>query len=229
MRSEAQLRQLQSARAARRASPTASAKQSTSMKRRWQEKPEAWGKARIASQTPEARAKRANSLRRPLETRFWSKVSPEPNSGCWLWLGSAHRLGYGQLRVEGRAVLATHVSLQLAGRPRPFPEACARHKCDNPNCVNPDYLEWGTLKDNTQDSIKRGRANLEGLKLGHARMQASKAERPWLACEQCGKPHQPERWQLRKNKNFFCSAPCSIAWQKATYTGRPISSWSGVP
>ena len=25
---------------------------------------------------------------RPAEERFWEKVSPEPNSGCWLWTGA---------------------------------------------------------------------------------------------------------------------------------------------
>lgn len=33
-----------------------------------------------------------------------------------------------------------------------------RHKCDNPPCINPDHLEPGTVYENVQDSIKRGRA-----------------------------------------------------------------------
>lgn len=34
-----------------------------------------------------------------------------------------------------------------------------RHKCDNRRCINPDHLEIGTHKDNTQDARKRGRLN----------------------------------------------------------------------
>ena len=110
-----------------------------------------------ASHTPEANAKRAESLRRPLNVRFWRYVSPEPNSGCWLWIGSCDSRHYGQLRVDDRLRFATHISLILEGRPRPFPDACAMHKCDNPNCVNPDHLRWGTRKENQQDMAVKGR------------------------------------------------------------------------
>lgn len=55
-----------------------------------------------------------------------------------------------------RTGLATHISLALAGRPRPG-DAHACHTCDNPQCVNPAHLWWGTLTDNNRDMHAKGR------------------------------------------------------------------------
>ena len=54
-----------------------------------------------------------------------------------------------------------------------------------------------------------------------------KAARPEVPCDQCGVKHKPTTTQMRNNKHFFCSCDCSVIWQKANYTGRPISSWRG--
>lgn len=124
---------------------------------------------RDAVSTPEARAKKRLSSTIPIEVRFWRYASPEPNSGCWLWVGSCDTRHYGQLRCVNGLRYATHIAMELDGRPRPFPNACARHKCDNPNCVNPDHLEWGTQADNINDAKVRGRMNLTGLALGRGR------------------------------------------------------------
>ena len=116
--------------------------------------------------SPEARKKAADALRVPVEVRFYKYASPEPNSGCWLWLGSCDTLNYGQLRIDKALRYASHISLELSGRHRSSPEHVARHKCDNPNCVNPDHLEWGTQKQNMGDAIERGRMDMTGLEYG---------------------------------------------------------------
>ena len=164
MRTEAQLRQLEAARANCH-NTEADAMRSEKMKRRMAD-PVNYAKQMAAMHSADARAKAAEANRRPVADRFALYASPEPNTGCWLWSGSCDRRGYGQLRVEGKLRFASHISLELDGRPRPFPDACARHKCDFPPCVNPDHLEWGTRKENTADAIKRGRLNTNGLALG---------------------------------------------------------------
>jgi hypothetical protein len=117
--------------------------------------------------TPSAVHNRAKILGQPhrrknrtMEQRFWDYVSPEPNSGCWLWDGSYDRKGYGQLRIaaEGPGALryATHIALELAGRPVP-PRFQACHRCDVSSCVNPSHLFIGTPQQNTDDMISKGR------------------------------------------------------------------------
>lgn len=108
------------------------------------------------------RAYRKSPKSIPITVRFWKYVSPEPNSGCWLWEGSVDKRGYGQIRSHnsgpGSLRYATHISLEIHDRKLP-PGMNACHKCDIPLCVNPDHLFHGTQKDNSADSWAKGRAS----------------------------------------------------------------------
>jgi hypothetical protein len=44
-----------------------------------------------------------------------------------------------------------------------------RHKCDNPNCINPEHLEQGTPFQNTLDMLERNR-QAKGEKNGSAKL-----------------------------------------------------------
>lgn len=87
---------------------------------------------------------------------FMDKVSPEPNSGCWLWTASLDSRGYGQLTLNGKLFRAHRVSYQMHKGPIPDGlHVC--HACDVPSCCNPDHLFLGTNLENIQDRCKKGR------------------------------------------------------------------------
>jgi hypothetical protein len=97
-----------------------------------------------------------------LSTRFAEKCVPEPNSGCWLWVGPDNGKGYGLLGIRNRPkkirynLLAHRASWTI--HKGDIPEgALVLHKCDVRSCVNPDHLFLGSPKDNTQDMIAKGR------------------------------------------------------------------------
>jgi len=107
--------------------------------------------------TPELRAAVMAAKDRPLEDRLAKFQVKRDANECWGWTGCDNGVGYGYLRINKRLRLATHVALELAGRPQPSPKHFACHHCDNPPCTNPDHLFWGTASDNMRDCIAKGR------------------------------------------------------------------------
>lgn len=94
--------------------------------------------------------------------RFWESFTPEPNTGCWLWLGEYTSAGYGRLggTYQPWGSYAHRFSWLLAhGEELPRGGAFhVRHSCDTPACVNPDHLTLGTAAKNMLDRSVRGRA-----------------------------------------------------------------------
>ena len=92
----------------------------------------------------------------PVE-RFWAQVDRGASGECWLWTGGLGTSGYGVFCTDARRIGAHRYSLNLAVA-CPDPALLACHHCDNPPCVNPAHLYWGTYADNVQDMLDRGRA-----------------------------------------------------------------------
>lgn len=103
--------------------------------------------------------------------RFEALYMPEPNSGCWLWLGPLNGKNdqHGRLRVGDKVLVAHRVSYELTGRVIP-PGLVLDHTCCNPTCVNPDHLEPVTNGENVSRFFRRMTFCLKGL---HPRTQES--------------------------------------------------------
>jgi hypothetical protein len=94
---------------------------------------------------------------RSLEQRIFDYSMPEPNSGCWLWLGALNACGYGTIGVKYRSQLAHRISYSVFKGLVPKRKNVLHH-CDMPCCVNPEHLFVGTQRDNVHDMEHKKRA-----------------------------------------------------------------------
>lgn len=100
--------------------------------------------------------------------RFWSKVLKRDGSGCWIWLGAMHRLGYGMFRVGTKTKLAHRVAYEMEVGPVPS-GLQLDHLCRNRKCVKPTHLEAVTSRENLMrgQTLARKNASKTACKNGH--------------------------------------------------------------
>lgn len=98
------------------------------------------------------------------------KIHPEPNTGCWLWIGGLNGLGYGRISISKKQTSAHRFSYKTMNGEIPIGLIIC-HTCDQPSCVNPLHLFIGSNKDNTQDMISKQRHDFNGLsKVGNPKL-----------------------------------------------------------
>ena len=103
--------------------------------------------------------------------RFCKYIEFGPRDSCWNWTGGKMPKGYGIFNYD-KSRLAHRASYSLFKGDIPDGmNVC--HKCDNPQCTNPDHLFLGTQKDNLADMTRKGRrvnAAPKGERHGRAKL-----------------------------------------------------------
>jgi hypothetical protein len=95
-----------------------------------------------------------NEKKERMKSFFFNKVIQK--EGCWGWIGGLDKNGYPYIYGGKGPYKAHRLSYEIhKGLIPEKMRVC--HKCDNPTCTNPEHLFLGTSKENTQDSISKGR------------------------------------------------------------------------
>lgn len=103
-----------------------------------------------------------------------AKVIPVPETGCWLATRFNGRWNYGALTIRGRSMGLHRWAWTIFHGEIPEGKMVC-HKCDTPQCSNPDHLFLGDGSDNQKDSVTKGRQwgpRLKGETNGRARLTA---------------------------------------------------------
>jgi hypothetical protein len=98
-------------------------------------------------------------MRNNIAIRLERRSIPEPNTGCWFWLGEVHTDGYGRINIQDKNYRVHRIAYAVHKGPIPR-DLNVLHRCDAPLCVNPAHLYLGTKKQNVDDMMARGRAHL---------------------------------------------------------------------
>jgi hypothetical protein len=86
------------------------------------------------------------------QERFMAMVSPEPNSGCWLWTGNVDPGGYARFHSAINRSERAHRAAYRFFRGPIADGKQVDHLCRVRSCVNPDHLEAVTQLEN----VRRG-------------------------------------------------------------------------
>jgi hypothetical protein len=99
------------------------------------------------------------------ERQFWEQVSPEPNSGCWLWQEDGRAVIFvGRSGLRRRAMDAHRWAYERYVGPVPEGTLCVR-QCLTSACVNPSHVVTATPKE---------RARLVPRSWGHTRQRQTR-------------------------------------------------------
>lgn len=142
------------------------------------------------------------------QNRFWRLVDVGNPDDCWLWFGCKTRAGYGRVMIGGQRKLAHRWALQLA-TDQESAGLNALHSCDNPACVNPRHLRWGTQLENINDRVNRCR---NGAALGEANGSAKLTDQQVREIRNDWRPSRVISAEYGVSQTMVCKIRTGKAW-----------------
>lgn len=106
-----------------------------------------------------------NKDRKKLFSRLmkYTDFPDDLDNDCWEWRGTlsvtnstediANR--YGTLFIKKIPIYSHRIAYCIFNDTNLKEGECVLHNCDNPHCINPNHLRVGTIKDNSDDKVKR--------------------------------------------------------------------------
>lgn len=88
------------------------------------------------------------------ERRIMSHIQID-SSGCWEWIGSKTKNGYGQIRIAGKLISAHRYAYEEINGVIPL-GLDLDHLCRNRACINPNHLEPVTRSENLKRAVGMG-------------------------------------------------------------------------
>ena len=135
-----------------------------------------------------------------VKTRLFDKSMPEPNTGCFIWIGCLFNGDYGRMWVRDKQIMAHRISYFV--HKGEIPEAFViDHICNHTPCINPQHLEAKTQKDNgyrSKHSPTTINAQKTHCKNGHEFTEENTNSTIYgRRCITCVKKYKSE-WYLKK-------------------------------
>lgn len=112
-----------------------------------------WAEAKYCSRPCYFRAQKG----RPVLSALFSRIKIDTVTSCWLWQGSVDSKGYGLTIHDGKKNQKVHRVVYALSVGKIPTDKLVLHRCDVRNCCNPFHLFTGTVQDNTDDMVLKGR------------------------------------------------------------------------
>jgi hypothetical protein len=95
------------------------------------------------------------------------------DTGCYEWQGKRSK-NYAVVHFNSKTI-GVHRIICFLTYGEPSPKQHALHSCDNPPCVNPKHLRWGSHQENMDDArLRNRRAVKRGERNGRAKLDEAK-------------------------------------------------------